>query len=67
MGSGTTILAAERAKRVAYGIEIEPGYVDVAIRRWEKMTGEIALLAGTGQRYGNVAAARLSALATAAE
>lgn len=60
MGSGTTILAAERAKRIAYGIEIEPGYVDVAIRRWEKMTGEMAVLAETGQLFAEVAAERLA-------
>ena len=58
IGSGTTILAAERTKRVAYGMEIEPGYVDVAIRRWEKMTGEVAVLADTGQRFAEVAADR---------
>lgn len=58
MGSGTTILAAERAKRIAHGIEIEPGYVDVAIRRWEKMTGKVAMLAQTGKRFGEVAAER---------
>lgn len=63
MGSGTTILAAERAKRVAYGIEIEPGYVDVAIKRWEKMTGEIAVLASTGQLFAEVAAERGEATA----
>lgn len=51
MGSGTTILAAERAKRRAYGMEIDPGYVDVAIRRWETLTGETAILASTGQSF----------------
>lgn len=51
MGSGTTILAAERAKRVAYGIELEPGYVDVGIRRWEKRTGKQAVLAETGETH----------------
>lgn len=58
MGSGTTILAAERTKRKAYGIEIEPKYVDVAIRRWEKLTGEQAVLADTGQCFAEVAAER---------
>lgn len=67
MGSGTTILAAERAKRIAYGIEIEPGYVDVAIRRWETMTGDVAVLAATGQRFGEVAAERAAATAETLE
>ena len=58
MGSGTTILAAERTKRRAYGIEIEPGYIDVAIRRWAAMTGEQAVLAETGEAFAEVAARR---------
>jgi len=58
MGSGTTILAAERTKRIAYGVEIEPGFVDVAIRRWSAMTGEEAVLAGTGETFAEVAAGR---------
>lgn len=61
MGSGTTILAAERTKRRAYGIEIAPGYVDVAIRRWETLTGEQAVLANTGQTFEEVAEERAEA------
>ena len=38
LGAGTTILAAERVGRRAYGIEIDPLYVDVAIRRWQAAT-----------------------------
>lgn len=58
MGSGTTILAAERSKRRAYGVEIDPGYVDVAIRRWEKLSGQQAVLASTEQSFAEVAAER---------
>lgn len=58
MGSGTTILAAERTRRVACGIEIEPGYIDVAIRRWEKRTGRQAVLAGTGETFAEVRESR---------
>jgi DNA modification methylase len=58
MGSGTTILAAERAKRIAYGIEIEPGYVDVAIRRWSGMTSQEAVLEETGETFEEVAMRR---------
>ena len=43
MGSGTTLLAAERSGRLAVGIEIDPAYVDVCIRRWEEMTGKSAV------------------------
>jgi DNA modification methylase len=42
LGSGTTILAAERTGRRCFGIEIDPLYVDTAIARWEKMTGQQA-------------------------
>lgn len=59
MGSGTTILAAERTRRKACGIEIEPAYVDVAIRRWEKRTGRQAVLAATGETFAEVAALRV--------
>lgn len=58
MGSGTTILAAERTKRRGYGIEIAPGYVDVAIRRWQRMTGQEAVLEATGQTFAEVTADR---------
>lgn len=44
LGAGTTLLAAERTGRVCYGIEIDPSYVDLAIRRWEKITGKTAKL-----------------------
>lgn len=43
VGSGTTILAAERTGRRGYGIELDPLYVDTAIARWERMTGRQAL------------------------
>lgn len=39
LGSGTTLVAAERAGRICYGVELEPAYVDLAIRRWESFTG----------------------------
>jgi DNA modification methylase len=42
LGSGTTILAAERAGRRCFGIEIDPIYVDTAIGRWERLTGRKA-------------------------
>jgi len=40
LGSGTTLIACERTGRVCFGMELEPAYVDVAIRRWEAFTGE---------------------------
>ena len=55
MGSGTTILAAERVGRRAYGLEIDPLYVDVAIRRWQSFTKRDAILEATGQTFDEVA------------
>ena len=40
MGSGSTLMAAERCGRVAYGLEVDPAYVDVVLRRWQEETGE---------------------------
>ena len=56
LGSGTTLMAAERVGRICYGIEIDPVYVDVAIRRWQNYTGEAAVHAQTGKRFNEVAA-----------
>lgn len=50
-GSGTTILAAERTGRRAAAIEIEPAFVDVAIRRWQTLTGRDAVRASDGQTF----------------
>jgi DNA modification methylase len=58
LGSGTTLLAAERTGRICYGIEIDPLYVGVTIDRWERATGQRATLAGTGQTIDEVAAER---------
>jgi DNA modification methylase len=50
-GSGTTILAAEKIGRRAFCIEIDPRYVDVAIRRWQRFTGIDAILERTGRSF----------------
>ena len=51
IGSGTTLIAAEQLGRVCYGIEIEPRYVDVAVKRWMKTTGNVATLEATGEAF----------------
>lgn len=43
LGSGTSLIAAERVGRRFRGIDIDPAYVDVAIERWEKLTGKQAV------------------------
>ena len=42
LGSGTTIVAAERTNRIGFGLEISPGYCDVIVERWENLTGQKA-------------------------
>lgn len=51
IGSGTTLLAAEKTGRRARGIELDPLYVDVAIRRWQALTGEKAILSRSGESF----------------
>jgi DNA modification methylase len=48
LGSGSTLLAAERVGRICYGIELDPLYVDTAVRRWQRLTGAAAIYAATG-------------------
>lgn len=51
LGSGSTILAAERSGRICRGIELDPLYVDTAIRRWQRSTGGTAVHAATGKKF----------------
>jgi DNA modification methylase len=44
LGSGSTLVAAEQLQRICYGMELEPAYCDVIIRRWEHLTGKKATL-----------------------
>ena len=55
-GSGTTIIAAERTGRLGFALEIEPLFVDVAVRRWQALTGELASHAATGRNFAEVEA-----------
>ncbi len=55
LGSGTTLIAAEQTSRQCHGIELNPSYVDVCIRRWQELTGKDAVLEATGQTYNEVA------------
>ncbi len=56
LGSGTTIIAAERSGRRCFGIEIDPLYVDTIVRRWERRTGAQAVQASTGKLFNELAA-----------
>ena len=58
VGSGTTLLAAEKTGRIGRGIELDPHYVDVAIRRWQALTGRSATHLGSGRTFDELAARR---------
>lgn len=51
LGSGSTLIAAERTGRICHGIELSPRYLDVAIVRWQEWTGQEAVHAATGLTY----------------
>lgn len=57
-GAGSTLIAAERTRRIARLVELDPLYCDVICRRFEAATGEPATLCETGQRFEQVAAER---------
>ena len=57
-GSGTTIIAAEMTGRSCHAIELNPAYVDVAVRRWQEFTGQKATLAADGRTFEEVTSAR---------
>jgi DNA modification methylase len=62
LGSGTTLIAAETTGRVCLGMELEPRYVNVAVRRWQAFTGLQACLLGDGRSFEVIAAERLTDL-----
>jgi DNA modification methylase len=51
LGSGTTVIAAERTGRVCYGMEIDPLYVDTIVRRWQRFTSQSATHAASGKSF----------------
>jgi DNA modification methylase len=51
LGSGTSLIAAEMSGRICYGLELDPAYVDVAIRRWQRFTGRDAIHQDSGQFF----------------
>jgi len=58
LGSGTTVIAAERTGRRCYGIELDPLYVDVIVRRWQNFTRRAALHAHTSKSFDETQAER---------
>lgn len=62
-GSGTTIIAAEKTKRRAAAIELDPVYIDVIIRRWQAFTGKQAICAQSGMTFAECEASLVAAAA----
>ncbi|MCA0373958.1 MAG: site-specific DNA-methyltransferase [Proteobacteria bacterium] len=54
LGSGTTLMAAERVGRICYGIELDPIYCDTIIRRWQNYTGDEAIHVASGQTFNSI-------------
>jgi DNA modification methylase len=57
-GSGSTLIACEKAGRQARLIELDPKYCDVIVRRWQEWSGETAVLDGEGRSFDEIAAGR---------
>ena len=54
LGGGTTLLAAQRTGRICYAMDLDSLYIDTAIRRWQAMTGENAILLSSGQTFNEI-------------
>jgi DNA modification methylase len=58
LGSGTTMIAAEKIARRCFGLDCDPAYVDVAVRRWQAFTKADAFLEADGRTFDEIAAER---------
>jgi DNA modification methylase len=58
LGSGSTLIAAESTGRICYGIDIDPAYADVAVLRWQRFSGQAAVLDGDRRTFDEIARAR---------
>ncbi len=58
LGSGSTLIAAENTGRVCRGVELDPLYVDIIIRRYGAASGKAAVLVETGETFANLSARR---------
>jgi DNA modification methylase len=56
LGSGTSVIGAERTGRRCFGLEIDPRYVDTVIRRWQRYTGGEALHAQSSRSFNELEA-----------
>jgi len=58
LGSGTSIIAAETTRRICFGLEIDPAYCDLIVKRWQDFTGKVATLESDGQAFDHVGETR---------
>jgi DNA modification methylase len=58
LGSGSTLIAAEKTGRRCNGLELDPLYVDVVVRRYEAITGRSVTLRSTGETFAELASRR---------
>ena len=61
LGSGSSLMAAERTGRSCFGIELDPIYVDTAIKRWQRYTGDHAVDTVSGKRFNDLSNENLEA------
>jgi DNA modification methylase len=54
LGSGTTLAAADINGRVCCGIELDPKFVDVTVKRWQQLSGQVAVLDDDGRSFEEV-------------
>jgi DNA modification methylase len=62
LGSGTTLVAAHLTERICYGLDVDPRYVDVIVRRWQALTSQPAILDGDGRTFDQIATEYRSAI-----
>jgi DNA modification methylase len=55
LSSGTTLIAAESARRICFGLEIDPRYTDLIVRRWQQFTGKPAAREADGRSFDEIA------------
>jgi DNA modification methylase len=58
LGSGSMLIACEKSGRKCRGIELDPLYIDVVLRRYEAVTKRPAILESTGETYAELAVRR---------
>ena len=54
LGSGSTLIASEKKNRICYGMELDPKYVDVIIKRWQDFTGKDAILESNNKSFNSL-------------